>query len=198
MGTCKARLPDPGAPERSLLERAIVLARKFLEPRIPCGITADALLFVSGNFPEFHGVPDIIPGCGPLGGIHTVVQLLRNAGPKSATHLLCVPVDMPRLSVDALEMLVERGVNHPACVFSDSDLPALFTLGPALSAELDWRVRAPALTGGASKAPNLSIHSLLSSLGVKELEPHETFMTNFENVNTPSEYARCKASGGQL
>ncbi|WP_303748508.1 molybdenum cofactor guanylyltransferase [Stenotrophomonas pigmentata] len=63
---------------------------------------------VSGDYPGFDSVPDSVPRCGPLGGLHSVVETLAD-GPAWV-----VPVDMPLLDVTLLRQLA--GAGAASCV----------------------------------------------------------------------------------
>ena len=51
---------------------------------------------VSGDYPEYAGIPDALPALGPLGGLASVVDALPDG------VLLLVPVDMPLLTPELL------------------------------------------------------------------------------------------------
>ncbi len=57
-------------------------------------------LRVSGARPDYHGVADLTPQLGPVGGLASVV-----AGVADEAELLVIPVDMPRLSGSLLRRL---------------------------------------------------------------------------------------------
>lgn len=59
-------------------------------------------VLISRNEPGY--LNDILPGNGPLGGVHAALDTL-----KTGDELLVMPVDMPRLSVAFLHSLVVAG-----------------------------------------------------------------------------------------
>ena len=60
---------------------------------------------VSGDYPGFDSVPDSVPRCGPLGGLHSVVATLDD-GPAWV-----VPIDMPLLDMTLLRQLRDAGAS---------------------------------------------------------------------------------------
>jgi molybdopterin-guanine dinucleotide biosynthesis protein A len=92
MGRDKAMLTLGG---RSLIERAVEQLRE-----VGCRPV------ISGSRPDLAGyapvLPDLRPGCGPLGGIEAALSVAPGAA------VLFVPVDLPLLPTQFLSLLLER------------------------------------------------------------------------------------------
>ncbi|OLB01152.1 MAG: hypothetical protein AUH23_00035 [Gemmatimonadetes bacterium 13_2_20CM_1_69_27] len=58
--------------------------------------------------PELRTIPDVRPGSGSLGGIHTAI--VSGAGP-----VLCVAWDMPFVTIELLRALLEGSTGWDAC-----------------------------------------------------------------------------------
>jgi molybdopterin-guanine dinucleotide biosynthesis protein A len=125
---------------------------------------------VSGDYPEHAAVPDILPGLGPLAGLHAAALHF----PKAA--LWALPVDMPGLRPERLQALRQQPV--PA-FYGDSPLPAWFPDTDALAA---------AITAMLAAVPReLSIrqlHARLHSRALPALPDDEQ-----ANLNTPEDWA---------
>ena len=122
MGQDKARLDWRG---QSLLSHQRELLRRAGAARV----------LVSGDYPEEGGIPDRLPGRGPLGGLHAVTAGLDD-GP-----LLILPIDMPNVAPEWIAALAR----HPAsCAhYLDHVLPMRLALGPTVRAWLAAALRQP-------------------------------------------------------
>jgi len=127
-------------------------------------------IYVSGK----GEVKDIIPECGPLGGIYSVLQK------SNEQELIIIPVDMPLLSVEILKNLIETEyADADAVRYKNFNFPLKIRVSDRLNEEIENRVK--------SIKSDLSISSLLSEFNVKEL-PLELYQKdNFVNVNTYDE-----------
>jgi molybdopterin-guanine dinucleotide biosynthesis protein A len=100
MGANKAFLDFAGQP---LLERALRVLKAT------CGNVS--IVGEPATFADFGAVvPDVFPGCGPLGGIHAA--LLSSRAELNAV----LAVDMPFVSADLLNFLFAAAANSPAMV----------------------------------------------------------------------------------
>lgn len=175
MGTDKAFVEFNG---RSLLARALELAR---------AVTADARIVGDPKkFGEFAPVvPDIFPGCGPLGGIHAAL------GASSSDLNLVIAVDMPFLTPDLLCYLVERSrkssasVTVPHCAAGNQPLCAVYRRAFAEVAE-------QALMQRRYKIDVLFIRESTDTISEEELQGKGFSAEMFRNLNNPEELARAE------
>jgi molybdopterin-guanine dinucleotide biosynthesis protein A len=127
-------------------------------------------IVVSGDYPEHEAVPDVLPGLGPLAGLHAAALRF----PKAA--LWALPVDMPGLRPERLQALRQQAA--PA-FYGESPLPAWFPDTDALAA---------AITAMLAASPReLSIrqlHARLHSRALPALPANEQ-----ANLNTPEDWA---------
>ena len=107
MGTDKAKLQ---VGDKTLLERMVEKVRHL-------GIT-EGIICGCSECPEgTRYVPDLIPGRGPLSGIH--------AGLKQVCHQssLVLPVDMPLIPEETLKLLIEAHGSLPITALTLKDHP---------------------------------------------------------------------------
>lgn len=160
MGRDKAQLPLPGG-ER-FLQHAVGLMRELSLARV----------LVSGDRPG--GIPDPVPGMGPLGGLYGVARAV------DADALLVMPVDMPLLRGELLALLLQEGERGGrACYFGAFYFPLWLPLTPPVREFLRDAVE--------GRGPN-SIGALLRCAGARQLAMPECAQS-FSNINTPAEYA---------
>ena len=166
MGQDKALLDWQG---RSLIDHA---RRRFADAGIAESV-------VSGDRPEHGGIPDQHRGEGPLAGLLAVTK--AHAG----RRLLVVPVDMPRLPAAWLARLAAASPSDCALHYDGYPLPlridATLDLRRQLTAWLDDPVGPRALT------------HLLRALDAGTIPPQTASGLEFDNANTPEDWARINA-----
>ncbi len=144
MGRDKALLPWQGRP---LIERQIAVLRA----------AGAGAVRVSGNRPAYDGIPDAIPGSGPLSGLAVVAARCPDA------DLLVIPVDMPRLSAPLLQRL-RADTRSVGCLrYAEHVLPM----------RLRWDARCRAILDALTRAadPRLrSLRALQQRIGFDELD----------------------------
>ncbi|WP_233842118.1 molybdenum cofactor guanylyltransferase [Dyella sp. 2HG41-7] len=104
MGRDKALLPWHGRP---LIEHQIALLKAAGANEVK----------VSGSRPDYHGVADLVPLAGPIGGIASIAAACDDG------DLLIVPVDMPRLQASLLQRLLDAERNAACARFVNRVLP---------------------------------------------------------------------------
>ena len=172
MGTDKAFVVLDG---RTLLARALELARSVTDNVRIVGDRAKFAAFAPV-------VEDVFPGCGPLGGIHAAL------GASSAKLNLMLAVDVPFVSVEFVQYLIERAGSSSAIVTVArvgggwQPLCAVYRREFADAAEnalQQGRYKIGALFGAAD------------TLGLEEEELKRAGFspTMFRNLNTPAELA---------
>ncbi|HEU5261206.1 MAG TPA: molybdenum cofactor guanylyltransferase [Gemmatimonadales bacterium] len=135
--------------------------------------------------PDLRTMPDARPGCGSLGGIYTAV--VSGPGP-----VLCVAWDMPFVSPELLQALVEGSTGSDAFL-PESDgrrgvEPLCAVYGPACGAAIERQ-----LERGDLKAvgfhPDVKVGTLPLERVRRFGDPDELFF----NVNTPDDLERAEA-----
>jgi molybdopterin-guanine dinucleotide biosynthesis protein A len=127
-------------------------------------------IVVSGDYPEHDTVPDVLPGLGPLAGLHAAALRFPNVA------LWALPVDMPGLRPERLQALRQQAA--PA-FYCDSPLPAWVPDTDALAA---------AITAMLVATPReLSIRQLHTRLQSRALPALS--VTELANLNTPEDWA---------
>ncbi|MCM2279942.1 MAG: molybdenum cofactor guanylyltransferase [Oligoflexia bacterium] len=163
MGRDKALLPFRGA--RLVDHLAELLGGAFEGARI----------FVSGSIDGYCSVPDIEPGLGPLGGIHSVLTRLAEEG--GFDRALFVPVDMPCLTSELLRTLTSGECAH----FEGSELPFVVPVSERSIAAARELCR----ESGSGR----SVREFLRRLGARGLAREGLAPEVFRNANTPEEWA---------
>ena len=163
MGTDKTKLEYNG---ETLLERAY---RRF---------SAHFETFISARgdvgIPDAPVIFDIIPGLGPISGLHAALQRFES--------VFLVATDMPFADPENVSLIIDAGNGSIACAGAINGKPeplfAYYTR--AVLPELE----------SAVKAGDYSLHRLLKRVGVSLYElPPETL----DNINRPEDYEKLKS-----
>ena len=122
------------------------------------------------------GIPDLIPGAGPLAAIYSVLHTIKPSA------LLVLPVDMPLLTTTVLGVLLEEGekVGVPVC-YEDCYLPLYLPVTQSLRDYLDM-----AFTEGSDQPRSLK--RMLVALNGRQLPIADA--DALLNANTPEEWQR--------
>jgi molybdenum cofactor guanylyltransferase len=177
MGVDKALLEIDGV---SLIARAASLLQSVTgEPKI----VASPSVYGSLGFPL---VADDWPGCGPLGGIATVLR-----ASDSAWNLI-IACDLPYLTKPWLDFLIELALKSKADAVVPRSERGAEPLCAMYHKNAEQGIRA-AVEGGVRK-----VTDALASLRVEYVEPREwkAFASEgllFKNVNSPADYEEAKA-----
>ena len=165
MGQDKALLPYRGT---TLVEH---LAGMVREAAGSVALIGDPDKYRRLGFPVFA---DQLPGCGPIGGLHTVLTI------SSSDWNLVVACDMPRISVEVLRTLVAA-----AGTCSQNCLVALGADGEIEPLCAVYHRRCLAAVSQAIQRKRLKMKDL-----VAELEPLKVRVDGaaLANVNTPAEW----------
>jgi molybdenum cofactor guanylyltransferase len=177
MGCDKALLEIAGV---SLIARATRLLQS---------VTSDTKIIASPSLYRSLGAPivaDDWPGCGPLGGIATVLRVSKTP------WNLIVACDLPYLTKAWLDLLVERALKSKADAVVPMNERGAEPLCAMYHKNAENRIRA-AVEGGVRK-----ITDSFANLRVEYLEPSEwkAFASEgllFKNINSPADYEEAKA-----
>jgi len=170
MGQDKRRLQFQG---KSLLELSLSLLQET---------GADQVL-LSGDVEGYESLPDLIPDCGPLGGLHAGLYYIWEHGQLDKDLLLVIPVDMPRLNVDSLARLVTNIGDADCCHYQGEIFPCLFRASGALLAHLESLFAESRELGGKRSMKALLAFGREKTLPLAGL-PDDLFM----NLNRPEDW----------
>jgi molybdopterin-guanine dinucleotide biosynthesis protein A len=166
MGQDKARLPYRG---RVLVEHVAGLVRESVDGQM--AIIGDPESYQNLSYPV-HA--DLIPNCGPLGGIVTALHLTKS------DWNLVVACDMPRLDAVNLRQLVERALRSRAsCIAAEGTAGELEPLCAV------YHRRCLAALDRALGEKRLKMKDLLPEL---QAEPVAFPEAQLANVNTPEDW----------
>lgn len=127
-------------------------------------------IHISRNVGE--GIKDIFEQCGPLGGIYSVLKVVKSSA------VIIVPVDMPLLQSDDLTQLIEHGqqINRPVC-FADCYLPLYLPVNDEVINYLEDQL---------SNDGNRKIRGLIKRFdGVELAHQNQSLLVN---TNTPQQW----------
>jgi molybdopterin-guanine dinucleotide biosynthesis protein A len=117
--------------------------------------------------------PDVIEGCGPVGGIYTAMQRIKTP------YLLVLSCDIPLLKIAVLEYLIEESIPCAANILTTRErwqpLTAIYnsrTL-PIFKKALDTK--------------KLKLRSLLSLMDLHTIACPEDLIPCLNNINTPND-----------
>ena len=117
---------------------------------------------------------DILPRCGPAGGVYTALVTTRS------DVVLFLACDMPLIELELLSCLLKRAESSQAPVFTKSGsrfgFPFFLSRQSLLSVEKQLRMGA------------FSIQNLAKALNAKTLRVPAKFEVQLLNVNTPKEW----------
>lgn len=160
MGRDKAALPWGHA---TLLDRMVELLKTAGATRV----------LVSGERPGHAGIPDLLPGRGPVGGLHAVLA-------QADGRVVVVPVDLPRLRPSRIHALVAALDGAGAATLEGHPLPC------ALWADDASRALVTDLVGASPYG--LPVMRLLEALGAEVVVVDEP-SDDLQPCNTPAQWA---------
>jgi molybdopterin-guanine dinucleotide biosynthesis protein A len=118
-------------------------------------------------------------GLGPLGGLASVLPKLP--APERFTHLIVVPVDMPKLQPSLLQALLHSIEDADAAIFQNHPLPLACRISRRLIETLD------SLCAPEVPSRHRSLKTLISCLQTRELAAPSEWQPCLKNFNTPND-----------
>lgn len=164
---------------QTLLEHARILVRSV----------GAQLVLVSGRPELIDGIPDLLPHCGPPGGLYAILHYIKNHQGLDGSPVLLLPVDMPLLSKATLNTLLAASAQHPCCHFDGEVFPCVMPASVELYEHLH-DLFAQGTTLGGSR----SMKSILRFLQAEALSVKQINASDFLNANTPQDWVRISAA----
>jgi len=124
-------------------------------------------------------IKDIIPNCGPLGGIYSVLQKIEDQ------EVIILPVDMPLLSMELLQKLIDTEYDD-AAIFKNYNFPLKLRNSNIINTKLRNKLN------GVNSTKSLSVSSLLNEINIKEIFLFSAEEQFFINVNTVEELEKIR------
>ncbi len=172
MGQDKSRLV---LGDRTMLEHSLALLEN----------AGANLVLLSGKVTGQRSVPDLLPHCGPPGGLYSLLDHIKQSYGLDSSPLLLIPVDMPLLTIPTLQMLLAASVNASGCHFEDEVFPCILKATPDLYTHLRDLFHEGTELGGRR-----SMQGVFSYLGAKVIPTDDIRPEEFLNANTPEEWQR--------
>lgn len=169
MGQDKSRLMLDG---QTLLERAVKLLQ-----------SSGAELVLVGGGKGRSSVPDLLPHCGPPGGLYSLLDHIKHNYGLDGSPLLLIPVDMPLLTMGTLQKLLAASVNASCCHFENEVFPCVIKATPDLYTHLRDLFNDGTQVGGSR-----SMTGVFSYLGAKVVMVDGMASEEFQNSNTPEDW----------
>ena len=166
MGQDKALLSWCGTP--LYLHMANVLKQAGIEK-----------VLVNGPHQYPDTVQDIIPGRGPLSGVHAALHSCTGG------TLLIVPVDMPLLSPVDMTRLVSSGDGEYPLQFEGYSLPLLLPVHKASREAAEQAI-------ASDNRKHYALWRLMEKLGGKAVPAPDGHQQSFCNTNTPQDWQEVK------
>jgi molybdenum cofactor guanylyltransferase len=179
MGQDKAKVVlAPDGP--TLLETALRTVR---------AVAGEESVFILGAL-ELYGmygrvIPDVFPGCGPLGGIHAA--LAQTETPFNLIIAVDTPFLSPRLLSHIVDRALEKRVTVTAPVINDYPQPLC-----AVYSRDFFPIAEQALKAGQYKIVPLFPRERTLLIAEAELGQVAFTAEMFENLNTPGDMARAR------
>lgn len=170
MGQDKSALELKG---KSLLE----LAQQLLHN---AGATQ---VLISGRPDLPDGIPDLLPHCGPPGGVYACLHHIKTHQVLDGSAIVFIPVDMPLLQVASIELLLEASRHHSACHFEAEVFPCVLPASEELYLHLQALFADDTKLGGSR-----SMKGLMKFLHATALPSSERGAEEFLNANTPADW----------
>lgn len=131
------------------------------------------------------GIEDVTPNAGPLVGIYSVLQFIPQQQPAEA--LLIVPVDMPLLTTEVLQTLLDAGEETElATCYEDCYLPLYLPITGPLKNYLDNLFGEKEADEAVPNKRAFSMKKLLSNIDSLQLPINDP--EQLSNTNTPQEW----------
>ena len=168
MGTDKAKLVLSG---KTLLQHQVEKLELF------CG---NARVVVSGRYPDYNHVEDVKKDCGPLAGIYSVIKKYH-----LMSYYLFLPVDMPYISVDSLNRLLQQAIEPSGAqcwTFEKLPMPVMFKNHSRLIPTLDYMMLQPSHSCSVNHLCKLLNHQSVTIKNITEIE--------FLNTNTIKDWKK--------
>ena len=129
-------------------------------------------------------LPDILPGRGPLSGLHAALDVTDAVG------LIVVPVDMPLLKPEHIVALVAHFDGKHPVGYNHYALPLLLPVNEYVRETVEQAVR-------SSDHKDYALWRIMKELGSIKLTEPTDHKTAFANTNTPAQWrAACQCRDG--
>lgn len=136
-------------------------------------------VYVSGKIENTFCILDEEIYKGPGSGIYSVLKHLNQFN-NNNTLFLFVPIDMPLLTPNLLQALIESGQNEDAIYYSNQPLPLLIKNKDYVQKILETHIN--------EHAEYPSLKYLLKQINTKEISISKTNQQYFININTPEQW----------
>jgi molybdopterin-guanine dinucleotide biosynthesis protein A len=168
---------------QTLLQRAVALLRAAgTDPVLISGMDESAARAGDSAF------PDLLPHCGPPGGVYSALHFIREHYGLDSSDVLFIPVDMPLLAVPTLEKLITASVNVSGCQYAGEVFPCILRATHDLYTHLH-----DLFAEGTELGGRRSMKAIMHYVDSKQVDPSGITPDEFMNVNTPEDFSKVRA-----
>ncbi|MBP9839043.1 MAG: molybdenum cofactor guanylyltransferase [Proteobacteria bacterium] len=166
-----------GQDKASLIFNDLRLVDHIAETLISSGIRK---IITSGIVDSYEGVPDLVKNKGPVGGIcSSIIHCQEN----SRTTAIIIPVDMPLISSEVINFMIESLGDSEFTHFQEKPLPLVVKISESIA---DSCVK---INQDLSNGKEMSVKSLLKNFVTSAITIPQNLAKNLINTNTPEEWS---------
>ena len=138
-------------------------------------------IVINANVPHslpYQVISDHYPTCGPLSGLHAVMQAMH----RSTDALLCIPIDQPHMTKEVLLELINTGqFSNQVTHFDNQPLPIWLPTHNTLLNELETRLALPRKSKEQYRLSDFCRH--VQAIALPTEDAH-----TWVNTNTPEQW----------
>lgn len=136
-------------------------------------------IITSGIIEGYEGVPDLIPNKGPVGGIcSSIIHCQKN----SFTKAVIIPVDMPLISSEVVNFMIESSDDSEFTHFEEKPLPLVVRISDSIAS---FCIKT---NQNLSDGKEMSVKSFLKNFTTSSITIPQNLAKNLTNTNTPKEW----------
>jgi molybdopterin-guanine dinucleotide biosynthesis protein A len=135
--------------------------------------------------------PDLLPHCGPPGGVYSALHFIREHYGLDSSDVLFIPVDMPLLTPATLQRLITASVNASGCQYAGEVFPCILRATNELYTHLH-----DLFAEGTELGGRRSMKAIMNYVDSKQVPSDGIQPDEFMNVNTPEDFSRALSLAG--
>mgnify|MGYP001003596910 CR=1 FL=1 len=167
-----------GKDKASLMFNNLRLVDHIAEILISSGFKK---IITSGIIKGYESVPDLVKNKGPVGGIcSSIIHCQKN----SLTKLVIIPVDMPLISSEVVNFMIESSDDSEFTHFEEKPLPLVVRISDSIAS---FCVKT---NQNLSDGKEMSVKSFLRNFTTSAITIPQNLAKNLTNTNTKEEWRK--------